>query len=341
MHPPLLRTRALGLGALLAALILFAYCALAASAAMPAAAASEPDCGSTQIPKQAPASKPAAKKKHKHKKRHGPKKKRSAKKKRKKVAKSAGGDWVCTFSDDFDGTNLDQTKWIAQRTDSSGFTDGGNSCFVDSPNNISVSSGTLRLTSRKEASPLTCNDPYGHFTTQYTSGMVSSWGGRFSQAYGRFEVRARTSSARVRGLQTSFWLWPVDEAKYGGRPASGEIDFAELFSAYADRAVPYIHYKPLSPDPNVTNTSCIIGNPDDFHSYALEWSPTTLTVIYDGKTCLIDTWNPASPLTRPAPFDQPFFILLTQGLGIGNNAFDPATTPLPATTTVDYVRAWK
>jgi hypothetical protein len=34
-------------------------------------------------------------------------------------------------------------------------------------------------------------------------------------------------------------------------------------------------------------------------------------------------------------------IALTQELGIGPNLFDPATTPLPATTSVDYVRVWK
>jgi hypothetical protein len=34
-------------------------------------------------------------------------------------------------------------------------------------------------------------------------------------------------------------------------------------------------------------------------------------------------------------------IALTQELGIGGNAFNPASTPLPATTEVDYVRVWR
>ena len=34
-------------------------------------------------------------------------------------------------------------------------------------------------------------------------------------------------------------------------------------------------------------------------------------------------------------------VALTQALGIGSNAFDPATTPLPATTQIDYVHVWK
>ncbi|MCW3041307.1 MAG: hypothetical protein JWM31_3212, partial [Solirubrobacterales bacterium] len=122
---------------------------------------------------------------------------------------------------------------------------------------------------------------------------------------------------------------------------SGEIDIAEVYSQYPDRAIPYIHYNAAALDPNVTNTACLIANPATFHTYAVEWTPSTMKVIYDGRTCLIDTWNPATPLLRTQPFDQPFIIALTQALGIGTNAFDPATTPLPATTSIDYVRVWR
>jgi beta-glucanase (GH16 family) len=327
MHLSRFRTRAPWLGALVAALFLLVT--FGASSA----AAAEPNCGGTEIPKLVPTSAQANKKKAK---KHKTKKKRGQKKKhaKKKRAKSAGSDnWQCTFSDDFDGTTLDTSKWVAQRTDTSGYTSGKTACFVDSPDNVSVSNGTLQLTARQEASPFTCSDPSGDFDTQYTSGMVSTAGGRFSQAYGRFEVRARVSAAHTSGLQSSFWLWPTDPNKYGSWPGSGEIDIAELYSQYADRAIPYVHY--TSPDANVTNNSCIIGNSGDFHTYAVEWTPTSIKVVYDGNTCLIDT------LAAAHPFDQPFIVVLTQALGIGTNDFNPATTPLPATTTVDYVRVWK
>lgn len=256
------------------------------------------------------------------------------------IYKSAGVPWTCTFDDEFDGTSLDGSKWIAQETANSSYTSGLTACFVNRPANISVSGGTLNLTARKEAAPFTCTDPAGDFTTQYTSGMVSTYG-RFGQAYGRFEVRAKLPAATVAGLQESFWLWPVNPYKYGAWPGSGEIDIAEVYSRYADRAIPYIHYNAAAFDPNVTNTSCFISDVAAFHSYAVEWTTSTLKIVYDGTTCLVDTWNPASPLISPQPFDQPFIIALTQALGIGNNAFDPATTPLPATTQVDYVRVWK
>jgi beta-glucanase (GH16 family) len=256
-----------------------------------------------------------------------------------RIARSTGGNWDCTFSDDFDGTTLDLGSWIPQRTDTSGYVNGPTACFVDRPGNVSVSSGSLKLTARKEPAPFNCA---GDFVTQYTSGMVSTAQGRFNQTYGRFEVRAKISSAQVKGLQTSLWLWPVDSGKYGSYPASGELDIAEMFSQYPDRAIPYVHYKPLLlTDPLATNTLCFISNPATFHTYTLEWTSSSIKISYDGKVCLLDYWVPAQPQARPQPFDQPFFILLTQALGVGTNEFDPATTPLPATTAVDYVRAWE
>ena len=254
------------------------------------------------------------------------------------IAKPTGGYWTCTFGDDFNGTSLDTTKWAVQNTAGSGF-HSGPECFVNSPDNIKVSGGYLNLTVRKEAAPFSCASPTGAYTTQYTSGMVFTYG-KFSQTYGRFEVNAKFPAQTVAGLQESLWLFPVNYAKFGLWPLSGEIDIAEQYSAFSDRVIPYVHYVPSFVDYNVTNNKCYLTS-NAFHSYAVEWTASTITVIYDGKTCITDTWNPASPLLKPEPFNQPFFLSLTQALGIGANAFNAATTPLPATTQVDYVRVWK
>jgi beta-glucanase (GH16 family) len=83
----------------------------------------------------------------------------------------------------------------------------------------------------------------------------------------------------------------------------------------------------------------VIGDPAAFHTYALEWTRDTLTILYDGKVCLVDRWAPAPPLQKPQPFDKPFSLSLTQALGVGSNQVTPRT-PLPASTVVDYVRIW-
>jgi beta-glucanase (GH16 family) len=266
-------------------------------------------------------------------------------------AKPGGGAWTCTFDDEFssvtgDPSALNTAWWTPQVTATSAYTTGpagAEACYVNSPNNISVSGGALHLTARREAAPLNCG---GLFTTQYTAGMVSTYSS-FNQAYGRFEVRALLPQTAASGLQETLWLWPVNATKYGPWPGSGEVDFSEFYSEYASLDIPYLHYdySPSSANPatntnTVTATNCQIPL-SQYNDYAVLWSPGRFTITVNGNTCLVDNYVADGGLTGSEPFDQPFFVALTQALGIGTNAFNPATTPLPATTSIDYVRVWK
>jgi beta-glucanase (GH16 family) len=255
------------------------------------------------------------------------------------VLKADGSAWTCTFDEEFNGTALDATKWMPITTASNGLASGPG-CYVNSPNNISVANGVLSLTARKEAAPFVCASPKGSFSTQYSTGQVSTYS-KFSQTYGRFAVRAKFPASTVAGLQSSLWLWPANSLLTG---LSGEIDIAEYYSNYSDRVIPYLHYllNPvtvnLTTNTNVyTNNYYMISDASAFHEYAVEWNSTTIKIVFDGQTCLVDNL-----LTYGAsPFNQPFFLNLTQALGITNNAFDPANTPLPATTQVDWVHIYK
>jgi beta-glucanase (GH16 family) len=245
--------------------------------------------------------------------------------------KANGTPWVCTFVDNFDGTTLDTSKWLVQTTAASNYTIGGE-CYMDDPKNVSVSNGSLQLTVRKEAAPVTC----GPRTSSFTGGTVNTYR-KWSQTYGRFEIRAKFPTATVKGLHSALWLWPDNPVKYGAWPASGEIDIAEMYSQYPDRVIPFIHYLPLKL--TQTNNYCTL-KVDDWHTYVAEWTATTITISFDGKVCVKDTIS-ARGLAAPKPFDHPFMIALTQGLGVGGNAPDPATVQVPATTSVDYVRVWQ
>jgi beta-glucanase (GH16 family) len=244
--------------------------------------------------------------------------------------------WQCTFDDEFNGTTLDTGKWTVEQTADSGY-HSGQECYEDSPDNVSVSGGTLNLTAEQVASSFLCPAGLGYFT-QYTSGMVST-SQHFAQTDGLFEVRAKASGATTPGLQSSLWLYPA-QLTYGAWPVSGEIDIAEFFSEYPTLAIPSVHYNNSSSDADATSVDCVIGDPSQFHTYAVAWTAQSLTFQYDGQTCLVDHWNAASPLADPAPFNEPFYICLTQALGIGTDQFMPRTTPLPATTSVDWVRVW-
>lgn len=274
--------------------------------------------------------------------------------------KTDGTAWECTFDDEFNAGTLDTSKWVPQLTSNSRFTTGpagSQACYVNTPDNISESNGVLNLTVRYEAAPFVCASPSGNFYTQYTAGMVSGYG-KFNQTYGRFEVRAKLPQITVPGLQSTLWLWPVNQFKYGPWPASGEIDFAEFYSQYANYNIPYLHYLYYPNYSNylnylyggsagstaantnvVTSYNCTMDH-TVFNTYAVVWEPGTITLYTNGNVCLVDNYQ-AIGLTSPAPFDQPFFLALTSALGVGTNAFIPGSTPLPATTQIDYARIWK
>jgi beta-glucanase (GH16 family) len=254
------------------------------------------------------------------------------------LPKAGGGTWECAFDDEFDGSALDRTKWTPQLTSIHSF-DTGPECFVDQPGNIDVGDGSLQLTVKKEPAPIDCA---GLHQSSYTSGMVTTNpkiapGVGFAQTNGRYEVRMRVTGAPVKGIHDAIWMWPVDQV--GMWPRSGEIDIAEIYHLHPDRSIPYIHYSNAA-DPNRTNNYCMIDDISKYHTYVLEWTPQALKISYDGVVCINDPWQPWLQAGR-APFDKPFYLILTQALGVGKNGFDPVNTPLPASTLVDYVRIWK
>jgi hypothetical protein len=55
---------------------------------------------------------------------------------------------------------------------------------------------------------------------------------------------------------------------------------------------------------------------------------------------MVDDWSPAAPERSPAPFNLPFFLNLTQAIGVGDNEVS-SRTPFPATLRVDWVRVWR
>jgi len=251
-----------------------------------------------------------------------------------RVPRGLIGSWKCTFADDFEGTTLDPLKWSALTTARSGVNLG--ECRLDDPDNIRVANGTLRLTARREAAPFVCESPRGDYVTEYTGGAVTTYN-KFSQAYGRFEMRARFPSAKVAGLHSAFWLWP-QEILYGNN--SGELDIVEFRTVAPDRVVPTANYTASDPTAVRTNWKCFIHRPEDFHTYAMAWTTKRLTFIYDGEACFSHEWEPAEPLLAPAPFDQPFALMLNQSIGANHN-LPTDRTPFPSTMQVDYVRVWK
>ncbi len=258
-----------------------------------------------------------------------------------RLEKSDGTLWTCTFSDEFEGSGLDRTKWMPQTT---GYTTGDDTnfaCYKDDPANVSVAAGSLKL--RLTKGPVEpCPGLKGR-ATGFSSGSVSTYR-LFSQKYGRFEARTRNTAANVSGLHEAFWLWPddrvVDVSKW---PDSGEIDIAETYSSHANLAIPFLHTswdRILGLIPwelghlATSNTAWTCrAQRGVWNTYAVEWSAKKIEIFVNGKLCLRN-------IAGDSAFQEPYIIALTQGIGGDQNRYT-AATPLPGTYEVDYVRVWK
>lgn len=254
------------------------------------------------------------------------------------LPKGDGTSWTCSFVDEFSGRGLDSDKWVMQSTEWTGYRT-GLTCYKPSSNNIVVRKGTLQLIARDEGAPFACSSPFGAFTTRYTGGTVGTRD-RFAQTYGRFEVRAKYPTARNTGVHGAFWLYPQRHT-YGAWPASGEIDVAEWWSVRPDLVMPTLHY-PGDDFFADSGWQCTVADATAYHTYAVEWTPSLMTFFIDGTPCFQRSWTPDSPLVAPQPFDHPFNLVLTMGVGEegGTNPVTSATE-LPAVYTVDYAKAWR
>ena len=254
-----------------------------------------------------------------------------------RLPKPGGRTWRCSFVDDFGGSRIDRHKWIVQDSALTGFHT-GQTCYTRDRSSVEVRRGSLRLTTRK-VDQFRCGTFARHFTTRYTGGMVGTKG-TFSQAFGRFEMRARLPQGDESGVHGGFWMYPVDLA-YGAWPESGEIDVAEWWSSEPTQVIPSLHYdgRKRSDD---SGFDCWVPTPTAFHTYTLVWLKRVMRFSIDGRQCFSRRWLPDPPQEAPQPFDQPFSMILNMGVGrtLGKQRVS-RYTKLPARLVVDYVKAWR
>ena len=235
--------------------------------------------------------------------------------------------WELMWHDEFSGTVVDSTKWSYEVNGSGG---GNNELqyYTDRYQNSYVDSGALHIIARKES----------YLGKKYTSARMRT-ATRGDWTYGRFLIRAKLPAGV--GTWPAIWMLPTDW-KYGGWPASGEIDIME-----------HVGY-----DPNVihgsthcqkyyfkigtqkTATVTIPNVTTQFHTYGLDWYPDSMEFSVDGNK-YFTTYNDGSGW-QGWPFDQRFHFLLNIAIGGdwgGAKGVDDSIFPVQMD--VDYVRVYR
>lgn len=235
------------------------------------------------------------------------------------------------FEDDFSGNKLDRTKWNVELHEP-GWVNNELQKYVDSEKNIYVKDGNLVIQALK--------DKNGN----YTSGRVNTQN-KIDYKYGRFEARLKVPEGK--GFLPAFWMMPTDESLYGQWPKCGEIDIMEVLGGKTKTAYSTLHF---GEPHNEKQGSITLDNGNfysQYHTYTCEWEPGKISFYVDGKFVHEENdWYSKKEgfdeLTYPAPFDQPFYMILNLAVG-GNWPGNPDKTTTfdkKARMLVDYVKVY-
>jgi beta-glucanase (GH16 family) len=248
-------------------------------------------------------------------------------------ARRISNQWTLVWNDEFEGSTIDRSKWIND-VNANG---GGNNEFqyyTDESENSRIENGLLIIEARKES--------YQGLdgSKEYTSARLNTKF-RGNWKYGKIEARARMPIGQ--GLWPAIWMLPAKNI-YGSWASSGEIDIVEIVGHEPSTVHGTIHYGGRWPFNTSTGTEFELESgtvEDAFHTYAIEWKEGEISWSVDSYVYqTLTSWS-SEGAPFPAPFDQPFYLIVNLAVG-GNWPGGPdSTTPFPARMEIDYVRVYQ
>lgn len=117
-------------------------------------------------------------------------------------------NYELVFGDDFNGSNLDLSKWVPAVGVNRDFNFGQAKQFFKSEN-ITVNNGTVKLTARKDQSTHTYWIPdYPYSAQSYFEYSAAEMNSKYKFKYGKYEIRCKLPEGK--GLWPAFWLYGED-----------------------------------------------------------------------------------------------------------------------------------
>ncbi|WP_101257605.1 glycoside hydrolase family 16 protein [Streptomyces barkulensis] len=239
------------------------------------------------------------------------------------------------FEENFDGpagSAVDGRRWQLETGDNSGnnherqyYTPGNANAALDG-------NGNLVITARKE-NPGDYQCWYGR--CEYTSARMNT-AGKFTTTYGH--VEARMKLPRGQGMWPAFWMLGHDIGSVGW-PDSGEIDIMENVGYEPGTVHGTLHGPGYSGGEGIGAGYTLPGGrafADDFHTFAVDWSPNSITWSVDGQ--VYQRRTPADLGGDRWVFDKPFFLILNLAVGGDWPGLPDSSTVFPQKLVVDHVR---
>lgn len=286
-------------------------------------------------------------------------------------------NYVLAFEDNFDGNDLDFTKWklpfqgvIRDENHTKRkqwYMNSFNTPSIPHTNNIQVSNGTIKLIAKHEQTPIVGTYVIDHSTTPYTT-LTNSY--NFSSAeiqskqkfgYGKYEIRCKIPKGK--GFWPAFWMF--------SGPGWNEIDVFEfwneedIFGNYDSSKLARIPNFNMWGDENnpggsVFNCSSDVDNNTDysadFHVFTLIWNNYRMEWLIDGVLIRRETkfrtvtesevdcnsLNAAQAYIVNKAFPRVEDMEVIMNLAIESNGDAPdSSTPFPSTYEIDYFRYYK
>ncbi|MDO4948003.1 MAG: glycoside hydrolase family 16 protein [Fibrobacter sp.] len=238
-------------------------------------------------------------------------------------------DPTAFWSDEFNGTALDLTKWTYE-TGNSGWGNNELQYYTDRTENTYVMDGILHIAAKKE--------DFG--TAKYTSARIITKG-KIEFTYGTIEARIALPSGK--GIWPAFWMLGknIDQVSW---PTCGEIDIIE---AVNDESVVYgthhwAHEGQHAEYGNNTKEYYGTSYPMDitqFHNYKMTWDKSAITMYVDDfKYQEIGIEDAAGEM---GTFHKDFFFILNVAVGGTWPGFEIDDSQFPNEMLVDYIRVYK
>ncbi len=231
------------------------------------------------------------------------------------------------FADEFDGpagSAVDGSKWQLETGDNVNnherqyYTGGNSNAALDGQ-------GNLVITARKE-NPGNYQCWYG--TCEYTSARLNT-AGKFSAAYGHVEARIKVP--RGQGMWPAFWMLGDDFGNVGW-PQSGEIDIMENVGFEPGTVHGTLHGPGYSGAEGIGAGYTLPDGAafaDDFHTFAVDWAPDSITWSVDGN--VFQRRTPPTWVARSGCSTSPSSSSSTSRSAASGPA-TPTAPPLPVAT---------